>query len=36
MGGLGAIGVPGLIINLVIVLIVLGPKKLLEIGGAVG
>ncbi len=27
MGGLGAIGVPGLIIILVIVLIVFGPKK---------
>ncbi|WP_016993257.1 twin-arginine translocase TatA/TatE family subunit [Lysinibacillus boronitolerans] len=36
MGGLGAIGVPGLIIILVIVLIVFGPKKLPEIGGAVG
>ena len=28
MGGLGAIGIPGLIIILVIVLIVFGPKKL--------
>ncbi|CAM5200644.1 Sec-independent protein translocase protein TatA [Ureibacillus acetophenoni] len=36
MGGIGAIGVPGLIIILVIVLIVFGPKKLPEIGGAVG
>ncbi len=36
MGGLGAIGVPGLIIILVIVLIVFGPKKLPEIGGAIG
>lgn len=30
------IGIPGLIIILVIVLIVFGPKKLPEIGGAVG
>lgn len=36
MGGLGSIGVPGLIIILVIVLIIFGPKKLPEIGGAVG
>ena len=36
MGGLGSIGVPGLIIILVIVLIVFGPKKLPEIGSAVG
>ena len=36
MGGLAAIGVPGLIIILVIVLILFGPKKLPEIGGAVG
>jgi sec-independent protein translocase protein TatA len=36
MGGIGAIGVPGLIIILVIVLIVFGPKKLPEIGAAVG
>lgn len=36
MGGLAAIGVPGLIIILVIVLIIFGPKKLPEIGGAVG
>lgn len=36
MGGIGAIGVPGLIIILVIVLIVFGPKKLPEIGSAVG
>jgi sec-independent protein translocase protein TatA len=34
--GLGAIGVPGLIIILIIVLIVFGPKKLPEIGSAVG
>lgn len=31
-----AIGIPGLIIILVIVLIVFGPKKLPEIGSAVG
>ncbi len=36
MGGFGSIGVPGLIIILVIVLIIFGPKKLPEIGGAVG
>ncbi len=36
MGGLAQIGVPGLIIILVIVLILFGPKKLPEIGGAVG
>lgn len=36
MGGLSSIGVPGLIIILVIVLILFGPKKLPEIGGAVG
>ena len=36
MGGLGAIVVPGLVIILVIVLIVFGPRKLPEIGGAVG
>ena len=36
MGGLASIGVPGLIIMLVIVLIIFGPKKLPEIGGAVG
>lgn len=34
--GLAPIGIPGLIIILVIVLIVFGPKKLPEIGGAVG
>lgn len=34
--GLAQIGVPGLIIILVIVLIVFGPKKLPEVGGAVG
>lgn len=33
---LAAIGVPGLIIILVIVLIIFGPKKLPEIGSAVG
>lgn len=31
-----AIGVPGLIIILVIILILFGPRKLPEIGGAVG
>jgi len=36
MGGLAAIGVPGLIVILVIVLIIFGPRKLAEIGGAVG
>ena len=36
MGGLASIGVPGLIIILVIVLILFGPRKLPEIGGAVG
>jgi len=36
LGGLGSIGVPGLIIILVIVLILFGPKKLPEIGSAVG
>lgn len=34
--GFSSIGVPGLIIILVIVLIVFGPKKLPEIGSAVG
>ena len=34
--GFSAIGIPGLIIILVIVLIVFGPKKLPEIGSAVG
>ncbi|WP_018393373.1 twin-arginine translocase TatA/TatE family subunit [Bacillus sp. 37MA] len=34
--GLAQIGVPGLIIILVIVLILFGPKKLPEVGGAVG
>lgn len=34
--GIAQIGVPGLIIILVIVLIIFGPKKLPEIGGAVG
>lgn len=33
---LASIGVPGLIIILVIVLIIFGPKKLPEIGSAVG
>jgi len=36
LGGFGSIGVPGLIIILVIVLILFGPKKLPEIGSAVG
>lgn len=36
MGGLAAIGVPGLIIILVIVLMLFGPRKLPEIGSAVG
>lgn len=36
MGGIASIGVPGLIIILVIVLIIFGPRKLPEIGGAVG
>lgn len=36
MGGIAAIGVPGLIIILVIVLILFGPKKLPEVGSAVG
>ncbi|QED46655.1 twin-arginine translocase TatA/TatE family subunit [Cytobacillus dafuensis] len=34
--GLSSIGIPGLIIILVIVLIIFGPKKLPEIGGAFG
>jgi len=34
--GIAQIGVPGLIIILVIVLIIFGPKKLPEIGGAMG
>ncbi|MFJ8263669.1 twin-arginine translocase TatA/TatE family subunit [Rummeliibacillus sp. NPDC094406] len=34
--GFSSIGIPGLIIILVIVLIVFGPKKLPEIGSAVG
>lgn len=33
---LAAIGVPGLIIILVIILIIFGPRKLPEIGSAVG
>ncbi|MFS0576906.1 twin-arginine translocase TatA/TatE family subunit [Sporosarcina sp. 179-K 3D1 HS] len=36
MGGIGSIGVPGLIIILVIVLILFGPRKLPEVGSAVG
>ncbi|QUW20830.1 twin-arginine translocase TatA/TatE family subunit [Sporosarcina sp. Marseille-Q4063] len=36
MGGIAAIGVPGLIIILVIVLILFGPRKLPEVGSAVG
>ncbi|KKE79384.1 twin-arginine translocase TatA/TatE family subunit [Oceanobacillus caeni] len=34
--GLGAIGVPGLILILIIALVVFGPKKLPEIGKAAG
>lgn len=34
--GIAQIGIPGLIIILVIVLIIFGPKKLPEIGGAMG
>ncbi|WP_312754854.1 twin-arginine translocase TatA/TatE family subunit [Rummeliibacillus suwonensis] len=34
--GLSSIGVPGLIVILIIVLIVFGPKKLPEIGSAIG
>ncbi|MGG0658202.1 twin-arginine translocase TatA/TatE family subunit [Rummeliibacillus pycnus] len=34
--GFNAIGVPGLIVILIIVLIVFGPRKLPEIGAAVG
>lgn len=34
--GPAAIGVPGLIIILIIILIMFGPRKLPEIGGAVG
>lgn len=33
---LASIGVPGLIIILVIILILFGPKKLPEVGGALG
>ena len=36
MGGLASIGVPGLIIILVIVLILFGPRKLPGVGSAVG
>ncbi|HLR65221.1 MAG TPA: twin-arginine translocase TatA/TatE family subunit [Pseudogracilibacillus sp.] len=36
MMNLAAIGVPGLIIILVIILILFGPRKLPEIGSAVG
>lgn len=36
MGGLASIGIPGLIIILVIVLIFFGPRKLPEVGSAVG
>lgn len=36
VGGLAAIGIPGLIIILVIVLILFGPRKLPEVGSAVG
>lgn len=34
--GIAQIGIPGLIIILVIVLIIFGPRKLPEIGGAMG
>lgn len=34
--GIGSIGVPGLILILVIALIIFGPRKLPEIGSAVG
>lgn len=34
--GIAQIGIPGLIIILIIVLILFGPKKLPEVGGAVG
>ncbi|MGP4073623.1 twin-arginine translocase TatA/TatE family subunit [Piscibacillus sp. B03] len=34
--GISAIGVPGLILILIITLIVFGPKKLPEIGSAIG
>ncbi|MEK3936237.1 twin-arginine translocase TatA/TatE family subunit [Sporosarcina sp. FSL W7-1349] len=36
MGGFASIGVPGLIILLVIVLVLFGPRKLPEVGSAVG
>ncbi|AIF44287.1 twin-arginine translocase TatA/TatE family subunit [Virgibacillus sp. SK37] len=36
MGGIASIGIPGLIIILVIILIIFGPRKLPEIGSAVG
>ncbi|MET3576974.1 twin-arginine translocase TatA/TatE family subunit [Bhargavaea ullalensis] len=36
MGGIASIGVPGLIIILVIILILFGPRKLPEVGSAVG
>lgn len=34
--GLSSIGIPGLIIILVIILVLFGPRKLPEIGSAVG
>lgn len=36
MGGIGAIGIPGLILILVVALIIFGPSKLPEIGKAAG
>ncbi|MFF2752429.1 twin-arginine translocase TatA/TatE family subunit [Psychrobacillus sp. NPDC058041] len=36
MMGLSSIGIPGLIIILVIILVLFGPRKLPEIGSAVG
>ncbi|WP_369404893.1 twin-arginine translocase TatA/TatE family subunit [Piscibacillus salipiscarius] len=34
--GISSIGVPGLILILIITLVVFGPKKLPEIGSAIG
>ncbi|RKQ15141.1 twin-arginine translocase TatA/TatE family subunit [Ureibacillus endophyticus] len=34
--GIGSIGIPGLILILVIALVIFGPKKLPEIGSAMG
>lgn len=36
MGGLGAIGLPGLILILIVLLIMFGPNKLPELGRAFG